>query len=282
MIFLRGDETVLKKLFWILILILFSNGYTEECAYTIGENEEMIISTNDEFGCEYDNRDIKKLLINEKLFEFEEDQDSDLVLKYNGAIFDKFKSEGFADTAIRDVIFIDKYNVFIILYGNNVFVEEANGIVAIDAAFYNINLYQLENGLLSPILLTDDKKEKLSGFEGLYYGKYKRYPFKLKTNLVEYIALMIDGELSHCDLSNHMRIDNSARLVQLQEKSTLYDLPDLKNPTNMYLIEGDIAFIMERKINKNCHEWLQIKYIRDNKPDIIKWLPSGVLKAFYG
>jgi hypothetical protein len=54
------------------------------------------------------------------------------------------------------------------------------------------------------------------------------------------------------------------------DKAVLYDGPAKSKPTKMYLIKGDPVALVD--YDDSEEGWYQVRYLRKNKPDIVKWV----------
>jgi len=176
----------------LLILFIFfmtvQSLYAEKCTYLFYDDKAIIektIEANDEFGCEYENRDITKYQNKVTLSLGKNDEErADRLLEVLSddkfVLFDVFPFSDPTTEKVREVVIFENKNLLVLLHGYNAYISGRKDTVEVDASFYKISLYKLYDGF--PLKIKLDMKE-FTGIDGFYHGKYLKYKYKKKEAL---------------------------------------------------------------------------------------------------
>lgn len=160
-----------------------------------------------------------------------------------------------------------KDDTLVLVITNYFFNQEAefNGI------FYNNNLYKIKNNTLEEEIIYNN-------LTGQYKYELGGYLFDLSNNTVYkyYTPKKLLNQLYKVGLCNKLEEDLNYYfdvIYVINEKSYLYKKPSEEFLTNMYLIAGDKADLLEEQIDKKGIKWYKILY--QGKKNITAWIKAN-------
>ena len=218
----------------LALVVLQSIALAEVCEYRyLNENNKVVnlsFKAIDNFGCEYDYRDMNKYDKNISLL-FALNSELDRVLKFiyknKSIVFDIFMHSAPETDKIRDVVYLNNNNLLAILHGYDSYVDTSKNTIAVSAAFYHVSLYKRYNNFLLKLY---SKDKSFDGVEGFYHGEYIKYQYKQHDVFLEKIkSLQITDSLILTSLEFFLKPNYTKKYdSKFAFKDSVFDLDVLK------------------------------------------------------